>query len=204
MAGARGRVAPLAEPWSDEDATAIGRWGHPDATYPPLLLTRCLQRIPALADRTRGLGEALYLHGKLTPRQRTIAILRTCAGIGCAYEWGGQAAFWGPLAGLSGEECDALVVSGPEDARWSAEDAALIAAVDELEATGSFSDATWATLDFLGDEQRMELLVVTGWYRMICTLCNGMDLPVEDWMRPWPAAVPDADITTDHSTGSSR
>ena len=32
----------------------------------------------------------------------------------------------------------------------------------------------------------MELLIVVGWYRMICTLCNGMALPVEGWMRPWP------------------
>jgi hypothetical protein len=39
----------------------------------------------------------------------------------------------------------------------------------------------------LDDEQRMELLVALGWYRTICTLCNGLDLPVEGWMRRWPA-----------------
>lgn len=198
MTGTRGRVAPLAEPWSDEDAAAIGRWGHPEATYPPLLLTRCLQRIPALADRTRGLGESLYLHGRLSPRQRTVAILRTCAQVGCAYEWGGQAAFWGPIAGLTEDECDALVITGPDDPRWSAEDAALIRAVDEIEATGSLSDAAWAALGSvagLDDEHRMELLVVTGWYRMICTLCNGMDLPNEEWMRPWPTAASTPDPT---------
>ncbi|GAA4813729.1 carboxymuconolactone decarboxylase family protein [Nocardioides caeni] len=188
MADTQGRVAPLAQPWSDEDATAIGRWGHPEATYPPLLLTRCLQRIPALADRTRALGESLYLHGQLSARQRTIAILRTCAQIRCAYEWGGQAAFWGPIAGLTEDECDALVLTGPDDPRWSPQDSALIAAVDELEATGSLGDAIWAALD-LTDEQRMELLVVAGWYRTICTLCNAMALPNEDWMRPWPVAA---------------
>ena len=186
-APAPGRVPPLPQPWSDEDAAAIGRWGHPAATYDPLLLTRCLQRVPELADRTRALGESLYLHGRLPARQRTIAILRTCARVGCAYEWGGQAAFWGPIAGLSEDECDALVLGGADDARWSVEEAALIAAADDLEATGSLSDPVWERLGaFLGDEERMELLVVCGWYRMICTLCNGLALPIEDWMRPWP------------------
>ncbi|GAA3814154.1 hypothetical protein [Nocardioides panacisoli] len=185
-APAIGRVAPLPEPWSDEDAAAIGRWGHPEATYDALLLTRCLQRVPRLADRTRALGESLYVHGRLPARQRTIAILRTCARVGCAYEWGGQAAFWGPLTGVREADCDALVIGGADDERWSPDEQALIAAVDELEATGSLSEDAWAGVGFLDDEQRMEMIVVCGWYRMICTLCNGLALPVEDWMRPWP------------------
>lgn len=183
-----GRVAPLAEPWNDEDAAAIRRWGHPAATYDPLLLTRCLQRIPVLADRTRALGESLYGDGRLSPRLRTMAILRTCARVGCAYEWGGQAAFWGPITGLAEDECDALVLSSADDPRWAADEAVLLRAVDELEATGSFSEPTWDALGaFLDDERRMELLLVCGWYRTICTLCNAMALPVEDWMRRWPA-----------------
>ena len=171
-APAVGRVAPLPEPWSDEDAAAIGRWGHPEATYDALLLTRCLQRVPKLADRTRSLGESLYVHGRLPARLRTLAILRTCARVGCAYEWGGQAAFWGPVTGVAEDECDALVLGGPDDDRWSADERALIVAVDELEETGSLSDRAWAGLGFLDDEQRMELIVGCGWYRMICTLCN--------------------------------
>jgi hypothetical protein len=51
----------------------------------------------------------LYVDTKLPPRMRTIAILRICALVSCAYEWGGQAAFWGPIAGISDAECDALV-----------------------------------------------------------------------------------------------
>lgn len=180
------RVAPLPEPWSDVDAAAIGRWGHPEATYDPLLLTRCLQRIPTLADRTRALGEAIYTHGALAPRQRTMAILRTCAQVGCAYEWGGQAAFWGPITGLAPEECDALVLAAADDPRWSPQERALLAAVDDLEALGSLTGDTWDALGHLDETERMELIVVCGWYRMICTLCNGLALPVEDWMRPWP------------------
>jgi len=181
------RVAPLAPPFSDEDAAAINSWGHPDRSYEPLLLVRCLQRHPAMATRLRKLGEALYVDPKLPARMRTIAILRICAVLGCAYEWGGQAAFWGPIAGVSADECDALVTGAAAD--WSADEILLIAAVDELERTGSWSDPTWTALgQFLDDEQRMELLIAVGWYRTICTLCNAMALPVEGWMRPWPSA----------------
>jgi alkylhydroperoxidase family enzyme len=181
------RVAPLEPPWSADDAASIGSWGHPDRTYEPLLLVRCLQRHPALAAKLRKLGEALYVDTRLPPRVRTIAILRMCALVGCAYEWGGQAAFWGPIAGVSDAECDALVTGAASD--WSDSERTLIAAVDEVERTGTWSATTWSALGLeFDDEQRMELLIAIGWYRTICTLCNGLALPVEGWMRPWPLA----------------
>jgi alkylhydroperoxidase family enzyme len=182
------RVAPLAPPWSEDDAAGITSWGHPDRTYEPLLLVRCLQRHPALAAKLRTLGEALYVDTKLPPRVRTIAILRICALLGCAYEWGGQAAFWGPIAKVSDAECDALVTGA--ESPWSDDERVLIGAVDELERTGSWSSDTWNALGHsFSDEQRMELLIAVGWYRTICTLCNGLDLSVEGWMRPWPSAA---------------
>ena len=102
------------------------------------------------------MGEALYVHPRLPARVRTIAILRICALLHCEYEWGGQAAFWGPIAGVRDDECDALVTGDSEDPRWSAAERVLIA---------------------------------VGWYRTICTLCNGLDLPVEGWMRRWPSGA---------------
>ena len=184
------RVAPLAEPWSDSDAADIGSWGHPDRSYEPLLLVRCLQRHPDMARKLRKLGESLYVDTKLPPRVRTIAILRICGLLRCAYEWGGQAAFWGPLTGVSDEEADALAVGAADDPRWNAQERILIGAVDELEHTGTWSARTWAALgESLDDEQRMELLIAVGWYRTVCTLCNGLDLPVEGWMRAWPESA---------------
>ncbi len=182
------RVEPLAPPWSERDAAGISAWGHPDRTYEPLVLVRILQRHPTMAAKLRALGESLYVDTKRPPRVRTIAILRICALLGCAYEWGGQAAFWGPIAKVADAECDALVTGA--DPGWSDAEGVLIAAVDEVERSGTWSPQTWdalgATLD---DEQRIELLIAVGWYRTICTLCNGLDLPVEGWMRPWPTSA---------------
>lgn len=181
------RVEPLAPPWSDRDAAGIESWGHPDRSYEPLVLVRCLQRHPSLAAKLRKMGEALYVEARLAPRVRTIAILRICGLLRCEYEWGGQAAFWGPIAKVSNAECDALATG--DEAEWSDAERTLIGAVDELERTGSWAEDTWNALGrSLDDEQRMELLIAVGWYRTICTLCNGLALPVEGWMRRWPSA----------------
>ena len=127
------------------------------------------------------------MDGRLDPRTRTIAILRTCGRIGSAYEWGGQAAFWGPLTSVSPEEADPLTRDDADHPAWTALDRAVIEAVDELERDGTLSEPTWLALrEDLDDEQVVELLVVHGWYRMIAATCNALDLGVEAWMRPWP------------------
>ncbi|OAN32625.1 hypothetical protein [Mycolicibacterium iranicum] len=31
--------------------------------------------------------------------------------------------------------------------------------------------------------------IAVAWYRTICTLCNGLDLPTEGWVRSWPVSA---------------
>jgi alkylhydroperoxidase family enzyme len=139
-----------------------------------------------LATRTQALGLERSVGGRLVPRDRQIAIMRICALVGCAYEWGGQATFWGPRVGLSMEDCDFLVTGGGS---WSAREQALIDAVDAVERDGGLDDAGWAALrSFFDDEQIIELLAAVGWYRTICTFCNALDLEPEPWLRAWPGA----------------
>ena len=179
------RADPLPQPWSPDDEAGIRRWMHPEGTHDPPVLFQILQRHPVLAKRTQALGQELYLGGRLEPRDRQIAIMRICALVGCAYEWGGQATFWGPRVGLTEADCDALVIGGGE---WSAREQALIDAVDAVEDRGGLDDAGWAALRaFFDDEQIIEVLSAVGWYRTICTFCNSLDLTPEPWMRAWPA-----------------
>ena len=140
------RVAPLAPPWSAADAADINSWGHPDRSYEPLLLVRCLQRHPVLASRLRKLGEALYVEARLparTGRSRSCASARWCAAntSGAARPRSGDRS-----PGVSDAECDALVTGDADDPRWSAGERVLIGAVDELETTGSWSEKTWNAL----------------------------------------------------------
>ena len=187
--GGMTRVAPLAPPWSAEDAAGINSWGHPDRTYEPLLLVRCLQRHPALAAKLRKLGEALYIDTVLPPRVRTIAILRICALRRMRLRMGRAGGVLG--SDRRGQRRRVRRVGHRRRiSGWSAEERTLISAVDELERTGSWSTDTWNALGAsLSDEQRMELLIAVGWYRTICTLCNGLELPVEGWMRRWPPSA---------------
>ena len=96
--------------------------------------------MPATPPRDGGpapqAGESLYTHTRLPPRVRTIAILRIGGLLRCAYEWGGQVAFWGPIAGVSGAEADALAVGVADDTRWGPSERVVIEAVDEVERTG--------------------------------------------------------------------
>ena len=113
-----------------------------------------------------------------------------CGGVAMARAQSCDTMDWRPIAGVSDDECDALVTGGADDARWSPAERTLIEAVDELERTGSWSEVTWAALGRdLDDEQRIELLTAVGWYRTICTLCNALALPVESWMRTWPVSA---------------
>ncbi|MBJ7332074.1 MAG: carboxymuconolactone decarboxylase family protein [Solirubrobacteraceae bacterium] len=184
------RIAPLPEPWSEEDEASILRWRHPENHHDPLLLTRVLQRHPKIARRLRDMGQSIYLSGQLDAHDRQVAIMRICALVRCEYEWGGQAAFWGPRTGLSEADCDALVLSSADDVRWTEREVAVIAAVDELEETGSWGEDTWATLrTWHSEEAMLELLAAIGWYRTICTYCNTLALDLEPWMRRWPAGA---------------
>ena len=121
---------------------------------------------------------------------RTIAILRICGLVHCEYEWGGQAAFWGPIAGVSGAEATRWPSAAPTIRAGARPNGSL----DRRgRRAGAHRLVVGADVDRLGadfdDEQRMELLIAVGWYRTICTLCNGLDLPVEGWMRRWPGSA---------------
>ena len=91
---------------------------------------------------------------------------------------------------MSPDEADQLARDRPFDTDapgWSASDRSIVDAVDELERDGTLGDERWTDLRRdLTDEQILELLIVNGWYRMIATTCNALDLGVERWMRAWP------------------
>ena len=52
------------------------------------------------------------------------------------------------------------------------------AAVDELHDTNDLSDATWAALG-LTDEQRLDLLLLAGWYHAISFVARAARVPLE-------------------------
>jgi alkylhydroperoxidase family enzyme len=185
------RIPPVAPPYSPEIETALRGMMPRRSPVEPLKLFRVLVRHPALAAAMTALGR--FVLGRelaLALRDREIVIHRVCARCGCEYEWGVHAASFGALAGLSPEELAATVAAGPKAPVWSERDALLLRAVDELHDTGTVSATLWEALAHHWTEtQRLELLLIAGWYHAIAFIANGAAVEREEWAARFPAAA---------------
>jgi AhpD family alkylhydroperoxidase len=109
--------------------------------------------------------------GKLPRRDTELVILRVAHLRGCAYEFEHHVAM-GRRAGVTADDVE-RVVAGPGAPGWSAREQALLAAVDELHASGDLEDATWDALRSHLDERRaIEFLFLVGHYEMLATFLN--------------------------------
>ncbi|MFJ2240847.1 carboxymuconolactone decarboxylase family protein [Streptomyces sp. NPDC087859] len=183
------RMEPLHPPYSAAVDQSLRRWMPPDVPHEPLTLFRVLHRNPELTSRMFVLGSGLLGHGLLPATDREIVIARVTARAGCAYEWGVHAASLARQAGLTEEQIRATTESDPTaTTSWLPRHTALLAAVDELHDTARLSQPAWDALRVhYEDEQLLEFLVLTGWYRTISHLANGLQLQEEAWGTPFPA-----------------
>lgn len=153
----------------------------------PLVLFRTLARNPRVFEKMFAGG--LLDKGTLTLRQREIVIDRTTARLGAEYEWGVHIAFFAEKVGFDAERI-AATVHGPTDAPcWSADEQALLAAVDDLVDRRTIGDETWARLATHFDEaQIVEVIALAGYYHTISFLCRALDLPLEAYGARFPGA----------------
>jgi 4-carboxymuconolactone decarboxylase len=57
---------------------------------------------------------------------------------------------------------------------------------DELHDTATVGDALWQRLAAVwSPAQRVELLMLAGWYHAISYVCNAARVPPEDWAARW-------------------
>lgn len=116
--------------------------------------------------------------GKLDRRDTELAILRVGWLCRCRYEWGQHVAI-GLRVGLTPEQV-AGVARGAAWSGWEPRQAALLRAVDELQAGRILSPETWASLAAHFDEQRLlELCLLIGHYQMLAGTLNSLGLPLE-------------------------
>lgn len=120
----------------------------------------------------------------LPARERELAILRTGYICKSGYEWA-QHVVIGGQAGLNAEEI-ARIKQGPQAPGWSAIDAAILAACDELVRDHFVTDATWAALAPLGDEGRIDLVYTVGQYTQVSMLLNSAGVQLDAILTPDP------------------
>jgi alkylhydroperoxidase family enzyme len=171
------RIPPLAvderEPRTEELLAPLRR---PDGTELNIFAT--LARHPKLFKRWSAFGGMLLYGGTLPARERELLILRTGYLCRAGYEWG-QHVEIGRDAGLRDEEI-ARVADGADAAGWSADDAHLLRAADELHADSRIGDATWQALADRWDEQQLiELCMVVGQYHLVAFALNSLGVEPE-------------------------
>ena len=151
--------------------------GAPPTDEMPAFM-RLMAKHPPLFHRQMEMGNVLFT-GRISPREREIAVLRISWLAGAAFEWGEHVEI-GKRAGLSADEIE-RITQGSSVAGWSEHDAAILRAVEELLADFAVSDATWQTLASSWDEQQLiELPMMVGQYLTTAFILNSLHVQLGD------------------------
>ena len=127
-------------------------------------------------------GGFLLGGGVLPARERELLILRTGHNCGSDYEWGQHVRISEAL-GMPREEI-MRIAQGPDAEGWSAADACLLRAADELHEASKISDQTWDELSQSYDEQGLiELAMLVGHYHMVAFALNSLEVELDDGLE---------------------
>ncbi|HXQ60564.1 MAG TPA: carboxymuconolactone decarboxylase family protein [Acidimicrobiales bacterium] len=177
------RIPPLPENERDEETQELLRPLQVDGGDLNIFAT--LVRHRRLFKRWSAFGGTLLVRGELPARDRELLILRTAWNCEADYEWG-QHARIARSSGLSDDEI-ARVAQGPDAAAWSALEAALLRACDELHRDSRISDGTWHVLAGHYDEHRLiEVCMVVGQYHLVAFTLNSLGVERESGVEGLP------------------
>jgi alkylhydroperoxidase family enzyme len=168
----RPRIEPLPlDAWDDETRAALG------GQY--LNVFGTLAHHPKLLKRWLVFGSHVLGKNTLPGRDRELLILR--AGWNCRspYEWG-QHVVIARAEGITDDEV-VRVSDGPAAAGWSARDALLLRAADELFADQCIADATYAGLaEHYDAQQLLDIVFTVGQYHLVSSVLNTFGVQRDD------------------------
>jgi alkylhydroperoxidase family enzyme len=131
-----------------------------------------LARHPALTRAFNTFNGHVQFATTLSPRQRELLILRVATLRHSEYEWAQHVVLAGD-AGLSEQEIARVA--------WSSLERAMLAAVDELVAEATVTDATWAALAAeLDQQQLMDLVFTVGAYETLAMAFRSFGVELDD------------------------
>ena len=178
--------APRIAPLSDDELTPEQSEALEAFRPGPILnIFRTLARAPKALTRFNSWGGyILSRRNDLPPREREIVILRTGFLCKSGYEWT-QHVRIGLREGLTEDEV-ARIKQGA-GAGWSAADAVLIRASDELHADQFITDATWTELRVhWSEKQAMDVVFTAAQYTQVSMFLNtfGVQLDAGQTLDP--------------------
>lgn len=116
--------------------------------------------------------------GKLPRRESELVILRVAHLCRSEYEFAHHVRL-GRRAGLRDEEIDGVTGKLAEGG-WTAREAAILAAVDQLHTDRDLDESAWAALEaHLDERERIELLLLVGHYEMLATFLRTLRVPAD-------------------------
>lgn len=149
-----------------------------DKAKHPMNIYRMLPYIGKAADGFIQMGGAQLRDGKLDPRLREIAILRVGRLSDARYEVH-QHTRIGRKAGLSDEKMAALVKGAPQTALDELE-REVVAFTDHIVAHVKAPDAMFHAMGKrLGHEALAELVMIIGFYMMVCRFLENFEVDIE-------------------------
>ncbi len=155
---------------------------------PTLKLFRIMAQNPTVFRRI--FAGSFLNKGEISLLDREIVVQRTCAQLGCEYEWGVHTTFFADKSGLGLEKTRATASAAATDPIWSDREATLIRMVDSLVARALIPDQLWTELThYWSDSQLIELIALSGFYHVIGFLANGLQIPLEDFAEKFPPAA---------------
>jgi alkylhydroperoxidase family enzyme len=138
-------------------------------------IVRTMLRHPDLFAGQVDIGIVLLAKGRLTARDRELAILRIAWLCQAPYEWG-EHVFVAKSLGFTSAQIE-RITQGSQAPGWCEHEQAIVSAVEELYDDAMISDATWATLSLcLNDQQLIELPVLVGQYQSVAYYQNCLRL----------------------------
>ena len=148
---------------------------------------RVLLHHPALARWFNDFLLGLLGRGHLDPRLRELVIMRLGWATGSVYEW---TQHWRIAVGLGVDAADVVAVRDWEqDRRFGPAERAVLAATDETLRSGTVSVSTWREcVEHVSPDPpvMLELLSVIGLWRMVSSLLQSVEIPLEHGVEPWP------------------
>ena len=133
---------------------------------------------PELMRRVNALGGYFPRSSRLPVRTREIAILRVAGTLDCPYELHHHGAL-ALGAGLTPAEVAAAADAAIAQP-WTASELQILELTDALIAHAPVDDAAWAALDgVLDDGQRLELMILVGFYAMLATVFNTVGVELD-------------------------
>lgn len=172
------RIEPTRpDDWDAGQQKALG--AMIESGRPVLNIFRTMAVKPLALQRFLAWGSyILSKQNSLAARERELVILRTGWNCRSGYEWTQHVPI-GQRAGLSDDEI-ARIKAGPDADGWSAADAAMLRAVDDLIGDFFISEAVWAALaDHLSREQCMDLVYTVGQYTQVSMALNSFGVQLD-------------------------